>query len=202
MRRPQRQDRHDRRVRAHGKLDIPGTKITLEARPVRGVVSQGMLVSEWELELSDDHEGVIELDRTLASKVGQRYADAVGLADPVIDVKLTPNRPDCTGVRGIARDLAAAGMGKLKPERKIAAVEGDYDCPDRLQLSCRRRRRGRLFHAFTGRYIRGVGNGSVAAWMQQRLKAVDLRPIDALVDVHQLHRLIAADRCTSITPTS
>src|SRR6185503_16425560 len=113
---------------------IPGTKITLEARPVRGVVSQGMLVSERELELSDDHEGIIELGAELASKVGQRYADVVGLADPVIDVKLTPNRPDCTGVRGIARDLAAAGLGKLKPERKITSVEGDYECPVDIKL--------------------------------------------------------------------
>ncbi len=161
---------------------IPGTKITLEARPVRGVVSQGMLVSEWELELSDDHEGIIELDPTLASKVGQRYADAVGLADPVIDVKLTPNRPDCTGVRGIARDLAAAGMGKLKPEKKIAAVEGDYDCPIDIQLEFPKEAASAC-PCFAGRYIRGVSNGASPAWMQQRLKAVGLRPINALVDV-------------------
>jgi phenylalanyl-tRNA synthetase beta chain len=161
---------------------IPGTKITLEARPVRGVVSQGMLVSERELELSDDHEGIIELDPALASKVGQRYADAVGLADPVIDVKLTPNRPDCTGVRGIARDLAAAGMGKLKPERKIAAVEGDYDCPVDIQLEFPKEAASAC-PCFAGRYIRGVSNGASPAWMQQRLKAVGLRPINALVDV-------------------
>ena len=113
---------------------IPGTGITLEAKPVRGVVSDGMLVSEKELELSDDHEGIIELDATLGSKLGQRYADVLGLGDPVIEVKLTPNRPDCTGVRGIARDLAAAGLGKLKPEKKIAGVEGDYDCPIDIKL--------------------------------------------------------------------
>src|SRR5882672_5882548 len=108
---------------------IPGTKITLEARPVRGVVSQGMLVSERELEVSDDHQGIIELDAKLADRLGQRYADVMGLSDPVLDVKLTPNRPDCTGVRGIARDLVAAGMGKLRPEKRAAGVEGDYDCP-------------------------------------------------------------------------
>src|SRR4026209_981298 len=84
---------------------IPGTGITLEAKPVRGVVSNGMLVSERELQLSDDHEGIIELAPEMAAKLGQRYADVLGLADPVIEVKLTPNRPDCTGVRGIARDL-------------------------------------------------------------------------------------------------
>ena len=113
---------------------IPGTRITLEAKPVRGVVSHGMLVSERELELSDDHEGIIELAPELASKLGQRYADVLGLADPVIEVKLTPNRPDCTGVRGIARDLAAAGLGTLKPERKITGVEGDFDCPVDIKL--------------------------------------------------------------------
>ena len=93
-----------------------------------------MLVSERELELSDDHEGIIELAPELASKLGQRYADVLGLADPVIEVKLTPNRPDCTGVRGIARDLAAAGLGTLKPERKIADVEGSFDCPIDIKL--------------------------------------------------------------------
>ncbi len=161
---------------------IPGTKITLEARPVRGVVSQGMLVSERELELSDDHEGIIELAPELASKVGQRYADVVGLADPVIDVKLTPNRPDCTGVRGIARDLAAAGLGTLEPEKKITGVEGDYDCPIAIELEFPKEARDAC-PCFAGRYIRGVDNGASPAWMQQRLKAVGLRPINALVDV-------------------
>ena len=161
---------------------IPGTKITLEARPVRGVVSQGMLVSERELELSDDHEGIIELAPELAGKVGQRYADVLGLADPVIDVKLTPNRPDCTGVRGIARDLAAAGMGKLKPEKEIAGVEGDYDCPVDILLEFPKEAASAC-PCFAGRYIRGVSNGASPAWMQQRLKAVGLRPINALVDV-------------------
>src|SRR5690606_6722191 len=89
---------------------IPGTGITLEKRPVRGVVSNGMLVSERELELSDEHEGIIELDPALSERIGERYIDAIGLNDPVIEVSLTPNRPDCTGVRGIARDLAAAGL--------------------------------------------------------------------------------------------
>ena len=100
----------------------------------------------------------------------------------MIEVKLTPNRPDCTGVRGIARDLAAAGLGKLKPEKKLTGVEGDYDCPVDIKLE---------FPAggadacpcFAGRYISGVKNGPAPAWMQQRLKAVGLRPINALVDV-------------------
>jgi len=161
---------------------IPGTKITLEAKPVRGVVSNGMLVSERELELSDEHAGIIELDAKLADKVGQRYADVVGLGDPVIEVKLTPNRPDCTGVRGIARDLAAAGLGTLKPERKVAGVEGDYDCPVDIKLEFPNEAQDAC-PCFAGRYIKGVRNGAAPAWMQQRLKAVGLRPINALVDV-------------------
>ena len=161
---------------------IPGTKITLDARPVRGVVSAGMLVSERELELSDNHEGIIELDAKLGDKLGQRYADVLGLGDPVIDVKLTPNRPDCTGVRGIARDLAAAGLGKLKPEKKITGVEGDYDCPIDIRLEFPKEAADAC-PCFAGRYIRGVSNGAAPAWMQQRLKAVGLRPINALVDV-------------------
>jgi phenylalanyl-tRNA synthetase beta chain len=161
---------------------IPGTGITLEARPVRGVVSQGMLVSERELQLSDDHEGIIELAPEMAGRLGQRYADVLGLADPVIEVKLTPNRPDCTGVRGIARDLAAAGMGTLKPERRIGKVEGDFDCPVEIALEFPAEARSAC-PCFAGRYIRGVNNGASPAWMQQRLKAVGLRPINALVDV-------------------
>ena len=106
----------------------------------------------------------------------------MGLADPVIEVKLTPNRPDCTGVRGIARDLAAAGLGTLKPERKIAGVEGDFDCPVDIKLEFPEDARDAC-PCFAGRYIRGVNNGASPAWMQQRLKAVGLRPINALVDV-------------------
>src|SRR5215510_14230696 len=161
---------------------IPGTGITLEAKPVRGVVSAGMLVSERELELSDDHEGIIELDASLAAKLGQRYGDVLGLADPVFDVKLTPNRPDCTGVRGIARDLAAAGLGTLRPERKMSGVEGTYDCPIEIELEFPSEARNAC-PCFAGRYLQGVRNGASAMWMQQRLKAVGLRPINALVDV-------------------
>jgi phenylalanyl-tRNA synthetase beta chain len=161
---------------------IPGTGITLEAKPVRGIVSNGMLVSEKELELSEDNKGIIELDPVLGDKLGQRYADVLGWADPVIDVKLTPNRPDCTGVRGIARDLAAAGLGTLKPERKVSGVEGKYDCPIDIKLDFPPQARSAC-PCFAGRHIRGVRNGAAPAWMQQRLKAVGLRPINALVDV-------------------
>ncbi|RTL72033.1 MAG: phenylalanine--tRNA ligase subunit beta [Hyphomicrobiales bacterium] len=161
---------------------IPGTKITLDKRPVRGIVSNGMLVSERELELSDAHEGIIELPEAYADKIGQRYADVMGLADPVFEVKLTPNRPDCTGVRGIARDLAAAGMGKLKPEPKLEGVEGTFECPIDIKLDFTSETADAC-SCFAGRYVKGVKNGPAPAWMQQRLKAVGLRPISALVDV-------------------
>ncbi len=161
---------------------IPGTKLTLEKKPVRGVVSNGMMLSEREMELSDAHTGIVELDATFAGKIGERYADALGLGDPVIEVKLTPNRPDCTGVRGIARDLAAAGLGKLKPEKPLGTVEGTAECavdikldfPNDAESAC---------PCFAGRMIRGITNGPAPAWMQARLKAVGQRPINAVVDV-------------------
>ncbi|HEY7670275.1 MAG TPA: phenylalanine--tRNA ligase subunit beta [Hyphomicrobium sp.] len=161
---------------------IPGTGITLEKKPVRGVVSNGMLVSERELELSDESEGIIELAPQMAKHVGERYVDAMGLADPVIEVKLTPNRPDCTGVRGIARDLAAAGLGKLKPEPKLGDVEGTYPCPVAIKLEFTEETADAC-PVFAGRYIKGVRNGPSPAWLQNRLKAVGMRPINALVDV-------------------
>jgi phenylalanyl-tRNA synthetase beta chain len=161
---------------------IPGTQITLDKRPVRGVVSNGMLVSERELELSDDHEGIIDLGEEATQHVGKRYVAIAGLDDPVIEVKLTPNRPDCTGVRGIARDLAACGLGKLKPEPKTPGVQGKYDCPIDIKLEFPKGAE-EACPCFAGRYIRGIKNGASPAWMQQRLKAVGLRPINAVVDV-------------------
>jgi phenylalanyl-tRNA synthetase beta chain len=161
---------------------IPGTGITLDKRPVRGVVSNGMLLSERELELSDDHEGIIELDPALGEHVGQRYIDVVGLNDPVIEVKLTPNRPDCTGVRGIARDLAAAGLGTLKPEPKLGPVEGSFACPIEIRLEFTPETADAC-PVFAGRLVKDVKNGPSPAWMQNRLKASGLRPISALVDV-------------------
>jgi len=161
---------------------IPGTGITLDKRPVRGVVSNGMLVSERELELSDDHEGIIELDAVHAEHVGERYIDVLGLNDPVLDVKLTPNRPDCTGVRGIARDLAAAGLGTLKPEPTFGPVEGSFDCPIDIRLEFTPETASAC-PVFAGRLVTNVKNGPAPAWMQNRLKAAGLRPISALVDV-------------------
>jgi phenylalanyl-tRNA synthetase beta chain len=162
---------------------IPGTGITLEKRPVRGVDSNGMMLSERELDLSDDHAGIIELDTGLADKVGQRFIDATGLNDPVIEIAITPNRPDCTGVRGVARDLAAAGIGTLKPEPPLKhQVEGSFDSPVDIDLEFTAETADAC-PVFAGRYIRGVKNGPSPNWMQQRLKAAGLRPISALVDM-------------------
>lgn len=161
---------------------IPGSDITLEKKPVRGVVSNGMMCSAAELELSDESAGIIELAEDLAGHVGERYIDVAGLNDPVFEVKLTPNRPDCTGVRGIARDLAAAGLGTLKPEPKIEGVEGSFESPVDIKLEFSKETADAC-PVFAGRYVRGVKNGPSPAWLQQRLKAVGLRPINALVDV-------------------
>jgi phenylalanyl-tRNA synthetase beta chain len=161
---------------------IPGSKITLEKKPVRGVVSNGMMCSAAELELSDESTGIIELSDEMAAHVGESYIDAAGLNDPIFEVKLTPNRPDCTGVRGIARDLAAAGLGTLKPEKAISGVEGADACPIEIKLEFSKDTRSAC-PVFAGRYVKGVKNGPSPAWLQTRLKAVGLRPINALVDV-------------------
>ena len=118
----------------------------------------------------------------MASHVGERYVDVMGLADPVFEVKLTPNRPDCTGVRGIARDLAAAGLGTLKPEKAIAGVEARLRCPVEIKLEFPKETAtpARCSPAATSR---ASTNGPSPAWLQTRLKAVGLRPINALVDV-------------------
>jgi phenylalanyl-tRNA synthetase beta chain len=161
---------------------IPGSKITLEKKPVRGVVSNGMMCSAAELELADDSDGILDLPAEWASKVGERYIDAAGLNDPVIEVKLTPNRPDCTGVRGIARDLAAAGLGSLKPEPKLKAIKEAFNCaiPVKLDFSADT---ANACPVFAARTIRNVSNGASPDWLQNRLKAVGLRPINTLVDV-------------------
>ena len=161
---------------------IPGSKITLEKKPVRGVVSNGMMCSAAELELSDDSEGIFDLPANGPPSVGQPYIDVAGLNDPVFEVKLTPNRPDCTGVRGIARDLAAAGLGTLKPEPKLGAVEGKAECPIDIKLEFSKET-ANACPVFAGRVIKGVKNGPSPAWVQNRLKSASLRPINTLVDV-------------------
>src|SRR5690606_26255552 len=139
---------------------VPGLGVTLVEKPVRGVVSNGMLCSGAELELADDSDGILELSDEL--QVGAPAAGVFG-AEPVIDFEVTPNRPDWLGVAGIARDLAAAGLGKLTtPE--IAPVAGAFDSPVSVTLEA-----PDLCPAFAGRVIRGVRNGPSPEWLQQRL---------------------------------
>ncbi len=157
---------------------IPGKNLTLSVGKIRGVESRGMLVSEFELQLSDDHEGIIDLPAD--APVGASYAAWAGLDDPVIEINLTPNRPDCTGVHGIARDLAAADMGKLK-DAAIKPVEGRFPCPVKVTLDFGAT--PSLCPAFALRLVRGVKNGPSPAWLQRRLTAIGLRPINALVDI-------------------
>ena len=158
---------------------IPGKKLTLAKGVIRGVESNGMLCSAAELELSDDHEGIIELPAD--APVGVPYARFAGLDDPVIDVAVTPNRPDAAGVAGIARDLAAAGLGTLKTAAP-KPYEGAFDCPTRVRLDFAPKDR-HLCPAFALRLVRGVTNGPSPEWMQKRLRAIGLRPISALVDI-------------------
>ncbi len=158
---------------------IPGKNITLAKGVIRGVESHGMLCSAAELELSNDHDGVIELPDDAA--VGVPYASYAGLDDPVIDIALTPNRPDATGVAGIARDLAAAGLGELKTHAP-RPLTGAFDCPTAVKLEFAPAD-AHLCPAFALRLVRGVKNGPSPEWMQKRLRAIGLRPISALVDI-------------------
>ena len=158
---------------------IPGKRITLAKGVIRGVESNGMLCSAMELELGADHDGIIELPDD--APVGVAYARWAGLDDPVIDVALTPNRPDAAGVAGIARDLAAARLGTLKTQMPRPA-DGAFDCPTRVHLDFAPAD-ARLCPAFVLRLVRGVRNGPSPDWMQKRLRAIGLRPISALVDI-------------------
>jgi phenylalanyl-tRNA synthetase beta chain len=157
---------------------IPGKDMTLGVGKIRGVESRGMLVSEFELQLSDDHEGIIDLPAD--APVGANYAAWAKLDDPVIEINLTPNRADCTGVSGIARDLAAADMGKLK-NIAVKPIEGRFPCPVKVTLDFGTT--PSLCPAFALRLVRGVKNGPSPDWLQRRLTAIGLRPINALVDV-------------------
>src|ERR671912_98260 len=158
---------------------IPGKNITLGVGTIRGVESKGMLCSAAELDISDDHDGIIDLPQD--APVGQRYAAYAGLDDPVIEINLTPNRPDCTSVHGIARDLAAAGLGKLK-DVTVQPVKGSGPCPVAVKLDFRKRDE-HLCPAFALRLVRGDKNRASPVWMQRRLTAIGLRPINALVDI-------------------
>ncbi len=155
---------------------IPGSDFTLKPAKIRDIESFGMMCSAKELELGEDHDGIIELPENAASDVGRSYADYAQIDDPVIDVAITPNRQDCIGVRGIARDLAAAGMGTLKPlnipsiprngSGPEVATNDPEGCP-----------------AFYGCVVNGVANHASPAWMQARLKSAGQKPINALVDI-------------------
>jgi phenylalanyl-tRNA synthetase beta chain len=163
----------------HPGTRIPGTGVDLERGLIRGVESNGMLVSERELMISDDHEGIIDLPDHF--EVGTPAAVALGLDDPMIYVKVTPNRPDALGVRGIARDLAAKGLGRLKP-LTVSEVEPAFKSPLAVEL----RFEGgdtRPCPLFIGRYFRGLRNGPSPDWLKRRLIAIGLRPISALVDI-------------------
>ena len=159
---------------------VPGPDITLKVAAIRGVESNGMMCSSRELLLGDDHDGIIELPGD--APVGASYADYAGLTDPVIEVAITPNRQDCMGVRGLARDLAAAGLGALKPldqvyRGPVMPVDGDGAAPD-VQIDdpegC---------PAFYAQAVSGVTNGASPAWMSRRLQAIGQKPISALVDI-------------------
>jgi phenylalanyl-tRNA synthetase beta chain len=157
---------------------IPVSGEALKIGTIRGLESRGMLCSSRELLLGDDHTGIIELPADAV--VGTPAAQALGLNDPVIDVAITPNRGDATSVYGIARDLAAAGLGQLKTP-KVEAVAGKYASPIKVALNA-----GDACPIFAGRLVRGVKNGPSPKWVQDRLKAIGLRPISALVDVTNL----------------
>lgn len=158
---------------------VPGTQLLLKAATIRGVASNGMLCSEREMGLTDEHTGIIDLPAD--APVGASFAAVMGLDDPVIEIKLTPNRGDCLGVRGIARDLAAAGLGRLKPLEAVS-VPGSFKSPINVRRDFTPET-DRACAIFVGRLVRGVKNGPSPRWLQQRLKAIGLRPISVLVDI-------------------
>jgi phenylalanyl-tRNA synthetase beta chain len=158
---------------------IPGTDMTLKQSKIRGEDSGGMLCSEHEMGLSDDHEGIIELPED--APIGANWAEWARMDDPVIDIALTPNRGDCASVRGIARDLAAAGLGTLKPFN-ADAVEGTFESPVKWRRDFVEDD-GDACPMVVGRYFRNVKNVESPVWLQERLRAIGLRPISALVDI-------------------
>lgn len=177
---------------------IPATGKALTVGTIRGVESRGMLCSERELGLGEEHNGIAELPAD--APIGMRYADFAGLSDPVIEIGLTPDRVDCAGVRGIARDLAAAGMGTLRPDGAVP-VPGSFPSPIRVEIDNNYDMyqtmqpgglQGELCPLFVGRTIRGVRNGPSPRWLQDRLRAIGLRPISALVDITNY---FSFDRC-------
>ncbi len=154
---------------------IPGKDITLGIGTIRGVESRGMLCSAAELKISEDHDGIMDLPAD--APVGEPYAQWAGLGDPTFEINLTPNRQDCASVHGIARDLAAADMGKFK-NGTIKAIKGEFACPVKVSVEDEK-----LCPGFALRLVRGVTNGASPEWLQKRLTSIGLRPINALVDI-------------------
>ena len=158
---------------------IPGTNLDLKKGMIRGEESNGMLCSEREMGLSDAHEGIIELPED--APVGAPFARYMGLDDPLIEIAVTPNRQDCLGVHGIARDLAAAGLGRLKPF-DAGLVHGTFESPLAWHIDLPAGKETAC-PMVVGRYFRNIRNGPSPAWLQERLRAIGLRPISALVDI-------------------
>jgi len=161
---------------------VPGIDVTLSVGKIRGVESHGMMASERELELSEEHDGIIELP---SGEVGDKFIDWLAendpsKVDPVIEIAITPNRQDALGVRGIALDLAARGIGTMKPA-KTAQIDGTFPSPITVSIDDDARTDG--CEVFAGRLIRNVKNGPSPVWLQDRLRAIGLRPISALVDI-------------------
>src|SRR6056297_628133 len=161
---------------------VPGIDTTIGVGKIRGIESHGMMCSEREMELSEEHDGIIELP---SGEVGERFVDWLAVhdpakVDPVIEIAITPNRPDALGVRGIALDLAARGLGTMKPA-VTADIEGQFACPVAVTIDEDTATGG--CEVFGGRLIRDVQNGPSPAWLQDRLRAIGLRPISALVDI-------------------
>ena len=154
---------------------IPGKNIMLGVGTIRGVESRGMLCSAAELQISEDHDGIMELPAD--APVGKGFAEWAGLGDPVIEINLTPNRQDCAGVHGIARDLSAADMGKFK-DPAIKPIKGEFPSPVKVTVED-----ATLCPGFALRLVRGVKNGPSPEWLQRRLASIGLRPINALVDI-------------------
>ncbi len=157
---------------------VPGIDMTLKAGVIRDVESHGMLCSERELMVSDEHDGIIDLPED--APLGARFIDYAERNDPVIDIAITPNRPDALGIRGVARDLAARGLGTLKPA-PVEVVNGSFDSPINVSIDADVQEKG--CPVFYGRVIRDVKNGPSPQWLQDQIRAIGLRPISALVDI-------------------
>ena len=154
---------------------IPVNQMKIKATKIRGIESFGMMCSEYELWISNEHDGIIHLNEN--EKVGTSFAKISGLNDIVIEIGITPNRQDCLGVNGIARDLAAAGMGEII-DKKVINDKGSFKSPIKIEIKDKP-----ACPAFAGRYFRNVKNVESPDWLKNKLKSIGLRPISALVDI-------------------